>query len=42
LKSNGIDSGAKQAAVKAGGVPVDGTGHVTNGVGQSLSTILLC
>lgn len=41
LKSNGIDSDAKQAAVKAGGVPVDGTGHVTNGVGRFLFTIVL-
>lgn len=31
LKANGIN-GTKEAAVKAGGVPIDGTGHVTNGV----------
>lgn len=34
LKRNGISDGseAQKAAVQAGGVPVDGTGHVTNGV----------
>lgn len=31
LKKNGIN-GVKKAAVSAGAVPVDGSGHVTNGV----------
>ena len=37
LKKNGIGngSGVKKAAVMAGGVPVDGTGVVSNGVGSS-------
>jgi 3-dehydroquinate synthase len=35
LKRNGIDnSQVKSAAVKAGGVPVDGTGFVVNGVSK--------
>lgn len=33
LKRNGIDGdGVKTAAVQAGKVPVDGTGHLTNGI----------
>lgn len=33
LKRNGVNGDAtKSAAVKAGAVPVDGTGHLTNGV----------
>jgi 3-dehydroquinate synthase len=33
LKRNGVNGeGVKQAAVSAGGVPVDGSGHITNGV----------
>ena len=39
LKRNGIqDSPVKVAAVKAGGVPVDSTGVVTNGVSSDFST----
>jgi 3-dehydroquinate synthase len=34
LKSNGVDKPVKAAAVKAGAVPVDGTGHLTNGVSR--------
>lgn len=37
LKKNGINGDrAKEAAVKAGAVPVDSTGHVTNGVSDLL------
>ena len=32
LQANGVDSDVKQAAIKTGGVPIDGTGKVTNGV----------
>ncbi len=38
IKRNGINGDKhKEAAVAAGGVPVDGTGHVTNGVSLDIS-----
>lgn len=38
LKRNGINGNAsKEAAVKAGGVPIDGTGVITNGVSHTLA-----
>lgn len=37
LKRNGINGNhVKQAAVSAGAVPIDGTGHLTNGVSLAL------